>query len=61
MLQVTKLCGKLKIQLDERHYFMSSTLHNKIELYVDEKYSRDFTNLYSAFDYYWNKIDKDVK
>lgn len=61
MLQVTKLCGKIKIQLDERYYFMSSTLHNKIELYVDEKYLRDFTNLYSAFEYYWNKIDKDVK
>lgn len=61
MLQVTKLCGKLKIQLDERHYFMSSTLHNKIELFVDEKYCRDFTNLYNAFDFYWTKIEKDVK
>lgn len=58
MLQVTKLCGKIKIQLDERYHFMSSTLHNKIELYVDEKYLRDFINLYSAFEYYWERIDK---
>lgn len=58
MLQVTKLCGKIKIQLDERHYFVSSTLHNKIELFVDNKYSRDFTNLCNAFEHYWNLVEK---
>ena len=57
MIQIVKLSGKVKLQLDERHYFLSSTLHNKIELYVDEKYCRDFTNLYSAFEYYYNIIE----
>ena len=61
MIGVSKQSGRVKIQLDERHHFVSSTLHNKIELFVDEKYLRDFTNLYSAFDFYWNKIDKDIE
>lgn len=61
MISVSKQSGRIIIQLDERHYFVSSTLHNKIELYIDEKYCRDFTNLYNAFDFYWTKIEKDAK
>lgn len=61
MISVSKQSGRIIIQLDERHYFVSSTLHNKIELYIGEKYCRDFTNLYNAFDFYWTKIEKDAK
>ncbi|WAW11497.1 hypothetical protein vBAcePPAc_0120 [Aeromonas phage vB_AceP_PAc] len=58
MLTITKLCGKIKIQLDNEYCFVSSVLHNKIELYKNDKYVRDFTNLCSAFEYYWEHIDK---
>lgn len=57
MISVSKQAGRVVIQLDERHYFVSSTLHNKIELFIDSKYSRDFTNLCSAFEYYWNLVE----
>lgn len=52
MIQLTKLAGKLKLHLDDRYYLVSSTLHNKIELFKDEKFVRDFTNLYAAIQYY---------
>ena len=58
MVQLTKLAGKVKIHLDDRYCLVSSTLHNKIELFKDERFVRDFTNLCSAFEYYWEHIDK---
>lgn len=57
MISVSKQSGRIVIHLDERHYFVSSTLHNKIELFVDSKFVRDFTNLHSAFEYYWNLVE----
>ena len=58
MVQLTKLAGKVKIHLDDRYCLVSSTLHNKNELFKDERFVRDFTNLCSAFEYYWEHIDK---
>ena len=52
MVQLTKLAGKVKIHLDDRHCLVSSTLHNKIELFKDGRFIRDFTNLYAAINYY---------
>ena len=52
MVQLTKLAGKVKIHLDARYCLVSSTLHNKIELFKDERFVRDFTNLYAAINYY---------
>ncbi len=52
MIQLTKLAGKVKIHLDDRYCLVSSTLHNKIELFKDGKFIRDFTNLYAAIKYY---------
>lgn len=52
MVQFTKLAGKVKIHLDDRYCLVSSTLHNKIELFKDERFIRDFTNLYAAIKYY---------
>lgn len=52
MVQLTKLAGKVKIHLDDRYCLVSSTLHNKLELFKDGKFIRDFTNLYSAIKYY---------
>lgn len=52
MLQLTKLVGKVKLHLDDRYCLVSSTLHNKLELFKDERFIRDFTNLYSAIKYY---------
>ncbi|ULG01508.1 hypothetical protein phiA019_0163 [Aeromonas phage phiA019] len=52
MLQLTKLAGKVKLHLDDRYCLVSSTLHNKLELFKDERFIRDFTNLYSAIKYY---------
>jgi hypothetical protein len=52
MLQLTKLAGKVKIHLDDRYCLVSSALHNKIELFKDERFIRDFTNLYAAINYY---------
>ena len=52
MVQLTKLAGKVKIHLDDRYCLVSSTLHNKIELFKDERSIRDFTNLYAAVKYY---------
>ena len=58
MVQLTKLAGKVKIHLDDRYCLVSSTLHNKIELFKDDKFIRDFTNLYMAIQYYEGCIDK---
>lgn len=52
MVQLTKLDGKVKIHLDDRYCLVSSTLHNKLELFKDERFIRDFTNLYAAIKYY---------
>ena len=52
MVQLTKLAGKVKINLDDRYCLVSSTLHNKIELFKEERFVRDFTNLYAAINYY---------
>lgn len=52
MVQITKSAGKLNISLDSRYSLISSVLHNKIEIHKDGKYLRDFTNLYSAYEYY---------
>lgn len=52
MVQLTKLAGKVKIHLDDRYCLVSSTLHNKIELFKKEHFIRDFTNLYAAIKYY---------
>lgn len=52
MLQLTKLAGKVKLHLDDRYCLVSSTLHNKLELFKDERFIRDFTSLYSAIKYY---------
>ena len=52
MVQLTKLAGKVKIHLDDRYCLVSSTLHNKIELFNEEHFVRDFTNLYAAIKYY---------
>ena len=52
MVQLTKLAGKVKIHLDDRYCLVSSTLHNKIELFKDGHFVRDFTNLYAAIKYY---------
>ena len=52
MLQLTKLAGKVKIHLDDSYCLVSSTLHNKIELFKDELFIQDFTNLYAAIKYY---------
>ena len=52
MIQLTKLAGKVKIHLDDRYCLVSSTLHNKIELFKDGQFIRDFTNLYAAIKYY---------
>ena len=52
MLQLTTLAGKVKIHLDDRYCLVSSTLHNKIELFKDGHFVRDFTNLYAAINYY---------
>ena len=52
MVQLTKLAGKVKIHLDDRYCLVSSTLHNKIELFKDGKFVMDFTNLYAAINYY---------
>jgi hypothetical protein len=52
MVQLTKLAGKVKIHLDDRYCLVSSTLHNKIELFKEERFVRDFTNLYAAINYY---------
>ena len=57
MIQITKLQGKLKLHLDNEYCIVSSCLHNKLELYKNEKYVRDFTNLLSAFEYYYNIIE----
>ena len=55
MVQLTKLAGKVKINLDDRYCLVSSTLHNKIELFKDGKFIKDFTNLCDALEYYWGK------
>ena len=52
MIQLTKLAGKVKLHLDDRYCLVSSTLHNKIELFKEERFVRDFTNLYAAINYY---------
>lgn len=52
MVPLTKLAGKVKIHLDDRYCLVSSTLHNKIELFKEEHFVRDFTNLYAAIKYY---------
>ena len=52
MVQLTKLAGKVKIHLDDRYCLVSSTLHNKLELFKDGLFIRDFTNLYAAIKYY---------
>ena len=52
MIQLTKLAGKVKLHLDDRYCLVSSTLHNKIELFKDGRFIRDFTNLYAAINYY---------
>jgi hypothetical protein len=52
MVQLTKLAGKVKLHLDDRYYLVSSTLHNKIELFKEAHFVRDFTNLYAAIKYY---------
>ena len=52
MVQLTKLAGKVKIHLDDRYCLVSSTLHNKIELFKEGRFIRDFTNLYAAIKYY---------
>ena len=52
MVQLTKLAGKVKIHLDDRYCLVSSTLHNKLELFKDDKFVRDFTNLYMAIQYH---------
>ena len=52
MIQLTKLAGKVKLHLDGRYYLVSSTLHNKLELFKDDKFVRDFTNLYMAIQYH---------
>ena len=52
MVQLIKLAGKVKIYLDDRYCLVSSTLHNKIELFKDGRFIRDFTNLYAAIKYY---------
>lgn len=52
MIQLTKLAGKVKLHLDDRCCLVSSTLHNKIELFKDGHFVRDFTNLYAAINYY---------
>lgn len=59
MVQITKGCGKLSIILDERYSLISSTLHNKIEIHKDGKYLRDFTNLYTAYEYYLEHVEKE--
>ena len=58
MVQLTKLAGKVKIHLDDRYCLVSSTLHNKIELFKDGKFVKDFTNMYNALEYYWSKIEE---
>lgn len=52
MVQLTKLAGKVKLHLDDRYCLVSSTLHNKLELFKDDKFVRDFTNLYMAIQYH---------
>ena len=52
MVNLTKLAGKVKIHLDDKYCLVSSTLHNKIELFKDGHFVRDFTNLYAAINYY---------
>lgn len=52
MIQLTKLAGKVKIHLDDRYCLVSSTLHNKVELFKDGRFIRDFTNLYATIKYY---------
>lgn len=52
MIQLTKLSGTVKLYLDDRYCLASSTLHNKLELFKDGKFLRDFTNLYTAIQYY---------
>ena len=52
MVQLTKLVGKVKLHLDDRYCLVSSTLHNKLELFKDDKFVRDFTNLYMAIQYH---------
>jgi hypothetical protein len=59
VVQITKGSGKLIISLDSRHSLVSSILHNKIEIHKDGKYLRDFTNLYSAYEYYLEHTEKD--
>ena len=59
MVQITKGSGKLIISLDSRYSFVTSVLHNKIEIHKDGKYLRDFTNLYSAYEYYLEHTEKD--
>lgn len=59
MVQITKGSGKLIISLDSRYSLVSSTLHNKIEIHKDGKYLRDFTNLYTTYEYYLEHTEKD--
>jgi hypothetical protein len=59
VVQITKGSGKLIISLDSRYSFVTSVLHNKIEIHKDGKYLRDFTNLYSAYEYYLEHTEKD--
>ena len=56
MVQLTKLAGKVKLHLDDRYCLVSSTLHNKLELFKDGKFVRDFTNLYMAIQYYEESV-----
>lgn len=57
MVQLTKLAGIVKLHLDDRYYLASSTLHNKLELFKDGKFVRDFTNMYRAIQYYEEAIN----
>ncbi len=61
MIQITKNAGKIILNLDNTRYsIISSVLHNKIEIHKDGKYLRDFTNLYSAYEYYLENTEKDA-
>lgn len=57
MVQLTKLAGIVKLHLDDRYYLASSTLHNKLELFKDGKFVRDFTNMYMAIQYYEEAVN----
>lgn len=52
MVQLTKLAGKVKIHLDDKYSLVSSTLHNKLELFNGETFIKSFSNLYAAIQYY---------